>query len=92
MSAVPQNHEKEIKHIAILMAMEAEGKPYIDSHNLEKIPTKFPHLPCAFYHGEFNGGKVTVVLNGKDKRYGIDCVGTTPGMLYKLFSVHSRVF
>jgi 5'-methylthioadenosine nucleosidase len=88
MSSVPQNHEKEIKHIAILMAMEAEGKPYIDSHNLEKIPTKFPHLPCAFYQGEFNGGKVTVVLNGKDKRYDIDCVGTTPGMLYiLLFSI-----
>jgi len=30
--------------------------------------------PCVLYTGEFGGSKVSVVINGKDKRYGVDNV------------------
>lgn len=73
------NEEAEIKNIVILIAMEAEGKPYIDAMHLEKVESKIPQFPTTYYEGEFHGGKVTVVLNGKDKRYEVDNVGTTPG-------------
>jgi 5'-methylthioadenosine nucleosidase len=78
--------DKAIKHIAILIAMEAEGKPYIESMNLKKIPSKYPEMPSLIYQGEYNSGLVSVVLNGKDKKYEVDCVGTTPGKKSRLIS------
>lgn len=78
--------DKEIKNIVILIAMEAEGKPYINAMNLKKVESKVPNFPTVFYEGEFHGGKVSVVLNGKDKRYDVDNVGTTPGNMFSSYS------
>mmetsp|Transcript_30616 Transcript_30616/g.33452 ORF Transcript_30616/g.33452 Transcript_30616/m.33452 type:complete len:249 (+) Transcript_30616:42-788(+) len=81
------NEEAEIKNIVILIAMEAEGKPYIDAMHLEKVESKVPQFPTTYYEGEFHGGKVTVVLNGKDKRYEVDNVGTTPAALSAFLAI-----
>lgn len=76
------SEDKEIKNIVILIAMEAEGKPYITAMDLKKVESKVPQFPTLFYEGEFHGGIVSVVLNGKDKRFEVDNVGTTPGNVF----------
>jgi len=77
-----------IKHIAVIIAMEAEGKPLIEHLNLQKIQNITPFAPCVVYQGEFDGGKVSVVLAGKDHRYGTDCVGTTPASIATFVAVN----
>lgn len=91
--SVIQNLEKmnisrdaKINHIAILIAMESEATPYVTAMNLQKIDSECPQLSCSIYQGEFHGGKVSVIVNGKDKRYNVDCVGTTPGMTEDSFN------
>ncbi len=72
--------DKEIKHVVLLIAMEAEGKPLIEALGLHKIDLENKISPCIIYQGEYHNGTLSVVLNGKDKRYEVDSVGTTPGM------------
>lgn len=71
--------DKVVNHVAVLIAMEAEGKPYINKMGFQQIENKHKKCPTVMYQGRFHGGLVTVVLNGKDTRYEIDNVGTTPG-------------
>ncbi len=72
-------NDKVINHVVILIAMEAEGRPYINKLGFQQIENKHKKCPTVMYQGQFHGGLVTVVLNGKDARYKIDNVGTTPG-------------
>ena len=71
--------DKDIKHVVVLIAMEAEGKPLIEGLNLKKIEIQNKVAPCQVYQGEYHGGVLSVVLNGKDVRHNVDNVGTTPG-------------
>jgi hypothetical protein len=71
--------DKEIKHVVVLVAMEAEGKPLIEALGLQKIDLDNKISHCVVYQGPYHNGTLSVVLNGKDKRYEIDSVGTTPG-------------
>jgi hypothetical protein len=76
-----QFEDKEIKHVVILIAMEAEGKPLIEGYDLKKVDNKNKIAHCVVYQGNYHGGLVSVVVNGKDQRYDVDSVGTTPGEL-----------
>lgn len=71
--------DKTVKHVVVLIAMEAEGRPLIDALQLQLIPNKNTVAHCHVYQGNYHGGLVSVVLNGKDNRYEVDSVGTTPG-------------
>lgn len=71
---------KVINHVAVMIAMEAEAQPFLKSLHLEPVKWKTNvFLPCYAYQGQMGGGTVTIVINGKDKRFDVDSVGTTPG-------------
>jgi hypothetical protein len=73
--------DKKINRILILVAMEAEAQPLLDALQLSKVPAKVPFAPFQVFAGSYKGHHVTVVTNGKDARFKVDNVGTTPGML-----------
>jgi 5'-methylthioadenosine/S-adenosylhomocysteine nucleosidase len=70
------------KRIALLMAMEAEASPLIQALGLK--PALKPadrRLPFLYYEGSFRGLELTLALNGKDARRGVDNIGTEPAAL-----------
>ena len=72
----------KISTIAIIMAMADEAEPFIQSHGLQRdLSTLDSHLPMEVYKGTVEGAEVALVVGGKDKRYGVDCVGTQPATL-----------
>jgi hypothetical protein len=74
-----QFEDKEISHVLIIIAMEAEAEPLMNHLNLTKIPNKIPFAPFELHQGEYKGKQLTVVTNGKDARFKVDNVGTTSG-------------
>jgi len=71
--------DKEIKRVLVIIAMEAEAQPLFDSMHLPKIAVNVPFAAFEVHQGEHNGIMLTVVTNGKDSRFGVCNVGTTPG-------------
>ena len=70
-----------MKHVLVLIAMEAEAQPLIDHLDyLPAISSSFPNSCHKIFSGLHNGYTVSIVTNGKDKKFGVDCVGTTAGM------------
>ena len=82
---------KPIKHVVVMVAMEAEAMPFVEHLNLDKVEGFFPdHVPFIAFQGLFNEDhKVTVVTNGKDHIYGtgVDNVGTTPAGLAAFLTI-----
>jgi hypothetical protein len=72
--------DKVIKHVLVLVAMEAEASILIEhmSH-LSPLASTFPHFPHKIVSGPHNGYTLSIVTNGKDAKFGVDNVGTTPG-------------
>lgn len=68
--------------IAILMAMKAEAKQIIEKLNLVSIEGGFDsRLPFEIYKGTVEKAEINLVINGKDKTFGVDNVGTQPATL-----------
>lgn len=72
--------ENDIDKILILIAMEAEAKPLLDTLKLNLLSTDIPNAPFHLYQGIYKSKQITVVTNGKDKRHNVDNVGTTSGI------------
>lgn len=70
-----------VKHVVVLIAMEAEANPLLTKLGLAEVDASYPNLPCKMYSGVHNGLLVTVVTNGKCLKYGVDNVGTSPAVL-----------
>jgi len=71
------------KKIALLFAMEVEAQPLIQALDLTRhTDYEDPALPFVHYRGYF-GNTIDLLLswNGKDKRYGVDNIGTEPAAL-----------
>ena len=77
--------DKEISHVLVLIAMEAEAKPLLDSLHLVKQDVKVPFAPFHVFTGEYKGKQLTVVTNGKDSRFNVDNVGTTSGTTNSIY-------
>lgn len=77
--------DKEIKRVLVIIAMEAEARPLFDSMHLAKVDVNVPFAAFEVHQGEHNGIMLTVVTNGKDVRFGVCNVGTTPGNNYIYF-------
>lgn len=80
MSNKKQKMSSTIKHVLILVAMEAEAKPFVDSLGLAKSSPVHDKFSFETFAGTFRSIKVTVVVNGKCKT-GVDNVGTTPAAI-----------
>ncbi len=74
-----QFDDKEINRVLVLIAMEAEARPLLDALQLTKLPMNVPFAAFELYQGEYKGKILSVVTNGKDARFNVDNVGTTPG-------------
>jgi 5'-methylthioadenosine nucleosidase len=64
--------------ILVLIAMEAEAAPFCEHMNLKLTPCKTPHAPGLMYEGTHRQCRLILVTNGKDSKYMVDSVGTTP--------------
>ena len=67
-----------VKSVVIVVAMEAEAKPFIDHLQLKKNEGVFhKELSAECYSGQSDqGSAIHIVLNGKCHKYGVDIVGT----------------
>ena len=72
----------EIKHIALLMAMQDEAQGLIDDLGLQ-LDTQLldNELPMRLYVGSYKGLQLSLLLSGKDERYGVDNIGTQAATL-----------
>ncbi|UPR02211.1 nucleoside phosphorylase [Chloropicon primus] len=68
------------KTVVIVMAMEAEAKPFVEHLQLKKDETIFPKgFKAECYAGSLDTTKVYLILNGKCHKYNVDIVGTVGG-------------
>ena len=67
----------------IVMAMEAEAAPVRSALNLDTPGEK---LHPAFSSEIWESSRVCLVLNGKDRRYGVDSIASQPAAIASLRS------
>lgn len=82
--------DKPILHVLVIIAMEAEAGPFISSlGQLSVVEPLVPFAPFKIHSGPHGASyKVTVVQNGKDKRFGVDNVGTVPAAVATFAAIH----
>lgn len=68
----------QIKHVALLIAMQDEAMPLIRRLELADKGHLAPPMPMRWYDGAVGPLRVDVVVMGADRRFGIDCIGTQP--------------
>ncbi|WP_300668495.1 hypothetical protein [Desulfoluna sp.] len=72
----------KISTIAVIMAMSEEAEPFIRAHGLQRADSVFDRqLPMDVFLGKVHGLDVSLVVCGKDPRFGVDSVGTQPATL-----------
>ena len=69
-----------MKCIAVVMAMGAEASPVLTALGARSVTghTRFPFL---YFEAERHGCRVLVTVNGRDRRHGVDSIGTEPAAL-----------
>lgn len=77
-----------IKHVLVLIAMEAEATPLLKLLNLATIPSTPKNAPCIIHSGLYKGCTVSVVTNGKCSKFGVDNVGTVPAALSTYLAIN----
>ena len=68
----------------IVMAMEAEAAPVRSALNLE---TKGEKLHPSFSSEIWENNRVCLVLNGEDRRYGVDSIASQPAAIASLLAI-----
>jgi len=73
----------KVDHVVVHIAMLAEANPMIEAMGLKELASDpFPGVyPARAFQGSVGGAKVTVVANGTDAQFGVDCVGTVNAAL-----------
>lgn len=79
--------ERKVEHVLFVIAMEAEAQPFLNAMSLVKVDHEHSDLTMELYQGSHKGTKVSVVVNGKCSRFGVDNVGTTPAALSTYLAV-----
>ena len=69
-----------MKCIAVVMAMGAEASPVLTLLGARSV-TSFTKFPFLCFEADRNGCKVVVSVNGRDRRHGVDSIGTEPAAL-----------
>lgn len=65
----------ELRSILIIIAMEAEAKPFVEKLGLKRVDTVFPaHVPSVLFQGTIKSCTISVVTNGKCPKHGVDNV------------------
>ena len=72
----------KINHIALLVTMQDEAQPLIDDLGLQLDPLLLDkELPMRLYVGSYKSLQLSLLLSGKDERYGVDNIGTQAATL-----------
>lgn len=69
------------KRILLIVAMQEEAMPIVNSLQLKKSSHSFSGLPMRAYEGRFAGARLFLVMNGKDPVYRVENIGTQPAAL-----------
>lgn len=69
------------KKIMLVVAMESEALPLIQTFKLHELKNAFPGLPMKAYEGNYRQLNVFLVLNGLDPTYQVANVGTEASTL-----------
>jgi len=77
---------EKIKVVLVLIAMEAEAKPFIEKLGLAEQSLNLG--PCMSYKGDVGDLTVVCVTNGKDIRHSVDNVGTTPAAISTFIAIN----
>ena len=82
--------DKVVKNVLVVIAMEAEARPFITSQNLTTIPNSIGAAPCVIYSSGVNadGNTLSVVMNGKCNQHSVDNVGTVPAALSTFLAIN----
>ncbi len=82
--------ESEVKHVLFVIAMEAEAEPFLTHMSLTKQAHSHKGLTMQMYQGIYKETlKVSVVVNGKCPRFGVDNVGTNAATLSTYLAVNT---
>jgi 5'-methylthioadenosine nucleosidase len=82
-----ESAEKSVKHIAVIMAMEAEASHFIEQEGLKAVDHSPVHGIAKIYQGIVRGCEITLILPGKDADLGVDNVGTAPAAISAFIAV-----
>lgn len=74
-----------IRVILVLIAMEAEAKPFIES--LQLVEETIEMGVCRAYKGIVGNLTIVAVIHGKDIRHAVDNVGTVPAAVSTYIAV-----
>ena len=70
-----------MQRITIIVAMKQEAAPVIKHLSLTEVEMHDPVLTCQAYQGQYNGLEISLVINGTDREYNVECVGTQPATI-----------
>jgi nucleoside phosphorylase len=77
----------DVNHVLFVIAMESEAQPFITAMSLQPLSNEI-ESPCQIFSGLRNGKKVSVVINGKSSRFGVDNVGTSAATLSTFLAIN----
>jgi nucleoside phosphorylase len=75
-----------MKSIVVIMAMRAEAEPLVQRLGAVSISLE-TLLPVQAFQCEINGCVVTVMVNGRHPRHGVDLIGTDGATISAMFAI-----
>ena len=76
-----------MQRITMIVAMKQEAAPIIEHLNLKVIEMHDAALTCQAYQGYYKNLDISLVINGTDREYNVECVGTQPATITTLEAI-----
>ena len=73
-------YDANVRRIAVVMAMAAEAAPILASLQARSVTSPAP-LVTRWFDAERHGAEIRVEINGRDRRFGVDSIGTEAAAL-----------
>ena len=76
-----------MQRITMIVAMKQEAAPIIEHLGLGKVEMNDKVLTCQAYQGNYKGLDISLVVNGTDREFNVECVGTQPATITTLEAI-----
>ncbi|AMO54815.1 hypothetical protein GZ77_16590 [Endozoicomonas montiporae] len=76
-----------MQRITMIVAMKQEAASIIKHLNLSDIDMHDPVLTCQAFQGNYKGLDISLVVNGTDREYNVESVGTQPATITTLEAI-----
>lgn len=73
-------YDRIVRRIALVMAMAAEAAPVLATLQARSVTSPAP-LVTRWFDAERHGAEIRVAINGRDRRFGVDSIGTEAAAL-----------